>query len=295
MALISEIMDRPLDPGYAAEAESRRRSGQSTTTGYRTPLLLVAGVLIGFLLAVAALSLRAPESAAQQTREDLISQIEQHQAGGDGAADEINLLRGQIEQLRSESLEDDEGGLAAELEQAAEAVGAVALDGPGVRITMDDAPASEEEAAGEGEAGAGTAGDPGRVTSRDLQVVVNALWASGAEAISINGQRLTVHSAIRFAGEAIIVGFRGLARPYVITAIGAPDEMLEQFEDGAGGRYLTSLRDELGIVGEVEQEDSVTVPAASRLNTRLATPLPDHTPSEDPRPLPAPGARQERP
>ena len=48
--------------------------------------------------------------------------------------------------------------------------------------------------------------------ARDLQIVVNGLWASGAEAVSVNGQRLTSKAAIRFAGQAILVNYRPLTR-----------------------------------------------------------------------------------
>ena len=60
------------------------------------------------------------------------------------------------------------------------------------------------------------ASDTGRVLDRDLQVMVNALWAAGAEAIAINGQRLTARSAIRYAGEAILLDFRPLVPPNVM-------------------------------------------------------------------------------
>ena len=71
----------------------------------------------------------------------------------------------------------------------------------------------------------------GRVIAKDLQYVTNALWESGAEAISINGKRLTSTSSIRFAGSAIIVDYRPLTRPYVITALGDPQRFLA-FADG---------------------------------------------------------------
>ena len=62
----------------------------------------------------------------------------------------------------------------------------------------------------------------GRVYDRDLQDVVNALWLAGAEAMSINGQRLTAATAIRSAGEAILVNSRPLSPPSLVHAIGNP-------------------------------------------------------------------------
>ena len=72
------------------------------------------------------------------------------------------------------------------------------------------------------------AGDGGpdlaRVLDTDIQLVVNGLFASGAEAVAVNGQRITVLSPIRSAGEAVLVGFRPLTPPYTVTAVG-PDEL----------------------------------------------------------------------
>ena len=82
-------------------------------------------------------------------------------------------------------------------------------------------PASGADDAAEG----GARPQQGRVIAKDLQFVTNALWESGAEAVSINGKRLTSTSAIRFAGSAIIVDFRPLTRPYVITALGDPQAL----------------------------------------------------------------------
>ena len=81
--------------------------------------------------------------------------------------------------------------------------------------------------------------------AKDLQFVTNALWGSGAEAVSINGKRLTSTSAIRFAGSALIVDYRPLTRPYVITALGDPKRFPAAFADGAGGTYLSTLRSTL--------------------------------------------------
>ena len=62
--------------------------------------------------------------------------------------------------------------------------------------------------------------DTGRVRDRDMQRVVNGLWESGAEAISVNGQRLTALSAIRAAGDAILVDNKPLVPPYTVLAVG---------------------------------------------------------------------------
>src|SRR5665647_2066852 len=76
MTLITEMMERPLDPGYAAAAETRRKSGLPPATGHRSPILVVVAVLIGGLLAISALALRVPETGASRVKTYLVSRIE---------------------------------------------------------------------------------------------------------------------------------------------------------------------------------------------------------------------------
>ena len=82
---------------------------------------------------------------------------------------------------------------------------------------------------------------------RDLQTVVNGLWAAGAEAVAVNGQRLTALSAIRSAGDAILVDYRPLTRPYVVTAIGDPATLQAAVRRGARRPALRTLQQTYGI------------------------------------------------
>jgi uncharacterized protein YlxW (UPF0749 family) len=78
------------------------------------------------------------------------------------------------------------------------------------------------------------------LTDRDVRSVVNELWHDGAEAIAVNGIRLTPMSAIRFAGQAILVDFRAIASPYTVSAIGDADQLDSSFaESDVASRYQT--------------------------------------------------------
>ena len=162
-------------------------------------------------------------------------------------------------------------------------MGAIPLQGPGFTLTLDDAPGAGADDAVEGAEEA----EQGRVIAKDLRFVTNALWEAGAEAVSINGQRLTATSAIRFAGSALVVDYRPLTRPYVITALGDPKSFPATFADGPGGTYLSTLRSTFGIRVDTEVSDDLTVPGAVGLTTRYArsgdtgdaTPSPTSTPS----------------
>lgn len=271
MALLQEVLDRPLDPGYESSAHARQTRGLSPSTGSRTPLLLATAVLLGFLLAVAAQTLRTPDPAAAQARSELIERVRGSQHLVEEQAARIEGLHANLVALEDAGVQEDDGGHAEQVRAAGLHAGATAMVGPGVVVTLDDAPPPPASVDGV------VVEDVERVLAGDLQVLVNGLWANGAEAVAINEQRLTSTSAIRFAGEAIVVDFRGLTRPYTVRAIGPVEDLEAELGSGATGRYLQDLRDQYGIITEVTPQDQITVPAATRLTTREAQVVPDST------------------
>ena len=152
--------------------------------------------------------------------------------------------------------------------------GAAPVTGPGLRLTLDDAPVKDGGKNADADPRNNAGPDQGRVIARDLQIVVNGLWASGAEAVSVNGQRLTSKAAIRFAGQAILVNYRPLTRPYVISAIGDPRSLAADFAASDGGSYLQSLKTNFGVRAGIAEVDRLTVPGESALTTRVARPVP---------------------
>lgn len=274
MTLLTEMMERPLDPGYAAAAENRQSSGLPAATGLRSPLLIIAAVLIGALLGVSALTLRAPSTVSNKVKSDLIGRIESSRAHADAQTRLIGTLRNQINTAQASLLsQQSQGELAAELGRLELAAGTVSVTGPGLLLTVDDAPTT----GGAVEPGANprdaVAPDQGKVIATDIQMVVNGLWEAGAEAISINGHRLTVRAAIRSAGAATLVDNRPLTPPYVITAIGDPGSLSVEFADNSGGSYLQFMKSNNHIRGDVNTKPSVTVPGEPALSVQEARPV----------------------
>ena len=146
--------------------------------------------------------------------------------------------------------------------------GQIAVRGPGVVVTLDDAPATPGATT---RARGGQLGD-GRVYDRDLQDVVNALWSVGAEAIAINGQRLTAQTAIRSAGEAVLVDFRPLSPPYVLRAVGDAAAMEPAFVDTPTARRFQTWTSLYGLGFAVSRSDDLRLPAAGSAQVRLARP-----------------------
>lgn len=266
MTLLTTMLERPLDPGYAAAAERREAEGRPRATSLRAPRLVIATVVVGLVVGVAASNLTAPSSPRSKARAELISQIEDRRAQVDALTARATELQGQVTALESQQL----GGvdIAGRSRDLSAIVGAVPLHGPGFTVTLDDAPGAGADDTTDA---TGDQATEGRVIAKDLQFVTNAMWEAGAEAISINGKRLTSTSAIRFAGSAIIVDYRPLNPPYVITALGDPKQFPTTFADGPGGTYLSTLQSSFKIPVETEVRDDFTVPAAVGLTTRYAT------------------------
>lgn len=268
MTLLTSMMERPLDPGYAAAAAKREAAGLPPATSTRGPAVLVAVLVMGLLFATGALSLGHRDTTSSRARADLVDQIEARRSSADQSARQVQSLQAEIDRLQANAL-GGQGDLSGRLADLALVTGSAAATGPGLKVTLDDARKQGGNSA-DGNPRTQSEADEGKVLSKDLQVVANGLWEAGAEAVAINGQRLTARSAIRFAGEAILVNYRPLTRPYVLTAIGSPD-LEADFAASAGGSYVRALQDNYGVRVTMATAKSLTVPAATSLTTRYAT------------------------
>jgi uncharacterized protein YlxW (UPF0749 family) len=151
------------------------------------------------------------------------------------------------------------------------ASGVTPVTGPGLRVSVDNAATSATSGNGDPRA----AGEPseGTVRDRDLQQVVNGLWAAGAEAIAVDGHRLSTLSAIRAAGEAILIDYRAVTPPYVIEAIGAPSRLETGFAASAGGAYLQTIATSFGIRYDIGTVQHLDLPGAAGQRLDTARPL----------------------
>jgi len=173
--------------------------------------------------------------------QDLTVELDTVTKERDALAEEVVKLR---EKLNAQS-----GGVGTELQKANMAAGLLPVHGPGVVVTLNDS--SHVLQPGE---------DPNLylIHDEDLLKVVNELRAAGAEAIAINGERLTSTSEIRCAGTTILVNVTKIAPPFVITAIGDP-ETLERALRIKGG-WLQTL-EFWGINAQIEKSSDVKIPA----------------------------------
>ncbi len=272
MSLITNVMDHSLDDGYA-EAAARRKAdgGGGMPKTLRAKLGLAGGlVLAALIVTVGAAQARVAAPVVAKEREELIDRIDQETEAADRLEDSVDELRADVSERQREALRDSGGGDRSTLVGILS--GATAVHGPGVRLVVDDA--KDASTGGDGDARS-TSGfsDTGRVRDRDMQRVVNGLWESGAEAVSINGQRLTALSAIRAAGDAILVDNKPLVPPYTVLAVGDGGELSDRFQNSADGLYLHVLQENYGIRTAISVEDDVRLSAAPSVIVRTAQPI----------------------
>lgn len=212
-------------------------------------MMLVFGLMVGF----SALKTEQDQPVVAAERAELIAQIESRQSKLDDQQASLASLSDDVATLQQRVVSDgaDDRLLSSQLTALGIAAGTVAVNGPGVVITVDDAGYS-----------LGTSG--GVVLDTDLQLLVNALWQAGAEALAVDGHRVTSLTAIRLAGEAITVGDSSLTPPYVIEATGDPDTLPARLLETRSGQAWLDLEANFGIRFDVVAKDKVSVPGDPR-------------------------------
>lgn len=273
MSLLVDIMRDAQDPAYAAARQQARSvSGQD---GLATRRRTVAGVavlaLLGLATGTAAAELRAGADDAEATRAELAREVRERTAVSEDLAAQVSELREAVEEVRSRRLVRDAAGRrqAATLARVQLAAAETAVIGPGVVVQIDDRPAEADRRA------SGRAGqlNAGRVQDRDLQVLVNGLWAAGAEAISVNDVRLTARTAIRSAGEAVLIDFKPVSPPYLIRAIGPPGQLEPDFVDSQAGRRIATQAKVNGLAFSVRAQQRLRLPAGGGADLVFAQPV----------------------
>ncbi|MFE7931195.1 DUF881 domain-containing protein [Streptomyces sp. NPDC057456] len=271
MSLLTNVMDHSLDDGYAEAAARKQAEGAGgLPRTVRAKLGLAVGlVLAALVVTVGAAQARVAAPVVAKEREELIDRIDRETDAADDLESTVDKLRDDVSGRQQEALKQSGGSDQADLVGILS--GAVEVHGPGVKLVVDDA--KEATTGGDGDPRE-TSGfsDTGRVRDRDMQRVVNGLWASGAEAVSINGQRLTALSAIRAAGEAILVDNKPLVPPYTVLAVGDGKNLSTRFQNSADGLYLNALQENYGIRTAISVADDVRLPAAPSVIVRTAQP-----------------------
>ena len=215
--------------------------------------------------------------------------------GGGGQRAAGADLRAEVEG-RTSALASSDGPIREQQDRAAASradAGFTALAGTGVTVELDDAPRRND-----GTLPAGATNDDLVVHQGDVQAVVNALWAGGAEAMSIMNVRVLSTSAVRCVGNTLLLHGRVYSPPFKIVAIGDPAALQQALADSQGVRLFRDLVDDYKL-GYKETVSSVTVPAFEGSTTLRSATVPGEPrtgrPARGPRrPSPRPGRRADR-
>ncbi|BCJ30520.1 DUF881 domain-containing protein [Actinocatenispora sera] len=267
--LLARLYETSLEPGYAAAAEKRRREGPQRPFARRLGKAGTAAMalLFGVLMAVTYRHAVAAEPESHRTHDQLVGEVKSQRADTDALQRRADRLRAQVSHQRDEALSLAGGDEADRLHALEAANGLDRVRGPGLTVTLTDAPTPKDPVTGKE-----SSENLGRVLDVDIQEVVNELWRDGAEAVAVDGQRLGATSTIRTAGEAILVDFRPVNSPYKITVIG-PGSMGDRFGSSAtDARYEGFVkRYQMGFA--VQRSAQLTLPAAADQQLRYAHPV----------------------
>jgi len=195
--------------------------------------------------------------------QELSVELHQLDRDQDKLRQEINDLNEKLQQA-TRGQPEAVAAMEDELDKARLAAGLVAVSGPGIEVILDNPPRT---AAG---AGAGVA-SLFVIRDEDLLRVINDLRSAGAEALSINGQRIIATTEIRLAAPFIDVNLTRVVPPYHILAIGRPEDLKSALEIPGGiDEYLRDL----GVQIKIQTHNDITVPGyAGRLTFRYAKPV----------------------
>jgi len=262
MGLLPYLTAHAVDEDYA-EVAARRPDGPGRTS--RPPIGVAGAVALAVFaaLAVTAAVQTSQNSVSQEhERRALVDQVKQRKAAVDADRRTVTRLRAETRRLEAELVRNsrDSGSVLAELGLLSMRAGTAAVRGPGVEIVVDDARDATS--------------DSSHVLDIDLQKIVNGLWRAGAEAISINGQRLTALSPIRHGGQGITVNFRELTRPYRVLAIGDRLTLPSRFVDTTSGQAWLDAQRQVGLRFSMRTQSSLRLPAANLPVFRYAEPGP---------------------
>jgi len=220
----------------------------------------VAVLLCGGLFAVSALNSGGTDLRPGRYT-DLPALVRTESRQYDALRDRVTRLTEEVAALTGSVDNDQVEQLRAQARALEEPAGLVEQTGPGMTVVLTDAPAEIAESSQQ---------DPNRlvVHQQDIQAVVNAMWSGGAQAITIQGQRIISTTGIKCQGNAVQLQGLPYSQPYVITAIGPVDDLTNSLMHDD---YLEIYREDAAIpdvsVGwDMQTETQVVAPAYSGLS-----------------------------
>ncbi len=219
--------------------------------GWQLPVA-VACVLLGIMVGLQYRAQSGMDTIQVDDRRKLLELVRTMEGERNKMSNELNEVRARMVELEESSGKREQVSkqLQDQLTRSRIEAGLTGMKGPGVIVSMADSPRTPPPG-----------GDPYFyiVHDVDLQALVNELWAAGAEAVSLNEQRIVARSSIRCVGPTVLVNGVRLAAPYTVKGIGPSD--LETALRMPGG-FLYSMAPLIANGGEVKvnKSEEITVP-----------------------------------
>jgi uncharacterized protein YlxW (UPF0749 family) len=259
LPLLTVLTQSSLDEDYQHAADQRARRGQPPSSP-RGVAIVVA--VFGMLIVTAAVQTSRDAATTERGREELVSQINARRAEVSAREQTISEMRAANTRLTNalDELAGDERAASNRTDNLGAGTGFRAVEGEGVRIRVDDSSDGSKD---------------GRVRDEDIALLVDGLWSAGAEAISINGQRLTNVSPIRNVGEAIHIKSVPLRPPYNVVAIGDTNTLQARFAESVSGIAWGSLVNSFGFEFSMTNADSLSLPGSPTPTLRSAQQAPE--------------------
>lgn len=271
-SLLRALLSEHLDPGYAAAAAERQRRDEPESRRDRAFGWLwqaLAATLVAAVFAAAVAQARSVAPGVRSAQQLLATNVRLTQATATRLAQQRSALAAKVDQVQRLALADDAEGqrLLNGLDALSLAAASTPVTGPGVTVTVTDPGAGPNLSDASKQR---VSGSQQIILDRDLQLVVNSLWASGAEAISVDGARIGPNVTIRQAGGAILVDNNPTTSPYTILAVGPSKAMRDTFDRSPGLRRLRLLEASYGVGVSVNLGDSLALPAGAIRDIKFA-------------------------
>jgi uncharacterized protein YlxW (UPF0749 family) len=217
------------------------------------PAFVIVLLVLGFILAAALIQERLRERELPEHGEELARLIEARRRDVRELSEEASGLSQRLQEIQHREIRASEraGRLALDLERLRGATGLVEVQGPGIVVELSDSATAPRSLAEETDL---------RIQDVDLQLVANALWRSGAEAVAVNGHRLSSRTAIRRAGSQILVNFRPVASPYRVAAIGDPEQLGRGVASSDLAEQFAVWEEVYGLGFGLRAQESMTLP-----------------------------------
>ncbi|WP_110183479.1 DUF881 domain-containing protein [Nocardioides solisilvae] len=249
--LLSLVTEQSMDQDYQHVAARRGQRPVPEEDGGRGRRVVTAAAVavFGLLVAVAAVQTSRNADVAALSRASLVSRVQEQRADVRALQDRAGELRAAntTAEESARALREREEEVRQEVSRLGVRTGSLAVRGPGIRVTVASAPGATERQV---------------VQDDDLLYLVDGLWAAGAEAIAINGQRLTTLSSIQNSGDAIHVNVRPVNPPYVVSVVGDPDTLEARLLRTTHGAVFYALARSLEFEFRIQEDDELELPAA---------------------------------